>query len=70
MEERFLHILLWEYRGMAEDEEEKGKTDPVDTGPNLNKLKKLMEKEEPSINILQWYLKMILNGEDDPKPKK
>ena len=55
---------------MASDEEERGKADPVDTGTNPNKIKELMEKEEPSIDVLQWYLKMIIDSEEDPKPKK
>jgi hypothetical protein len=65
-----LHILPWEYRDMDSDEEEKGKADPVDTGTNANKIKELLKKEEPSIDMLQWYLKMILDSEEDPKPKK
>jgi len=55
---------------MASDEEERGKADPVDTGTYPNKIKELMEKEEPSIDVLQWYLKMIIDSEEDPKPKK
>jgi hypothetical protein len=66
----FAITFHWSTWDMDSDEEEKGKADPPDTGPNLNKLKELMKKEEPSINILQWYLKMILNGEEDPKTKK
>jgi hypothetical protein len=55
---------------MASDAEEKGKADPVDTGPSQNKIRELMEKEEPSIDVLQWYLKMIIDSEEDPKSKK
>jgi hypothetical protein len=55
---------------MASDEREKGKVNPVDTGTNLNKTKELKEEEEPSVDVLQWYLKMIIDSEDDPKPKK
>jgi hypothetical protein len=29
-----------------------------------------MEKEEPSIDVLQWYLKLIMDSEDNPRPKK
>jgi hypothetical protein len=55
---------------MASDPEEKGKADPLDPATNLNEIKKLQEKEEPSIDMLQWYLKMIIDSEEDPKPKK
>jgi hypothetical protein len=55
---------------MASDEEEKGKADPVDIGTNPNEIKELMKKEEPSIDVLRWYLKMIIDSEEDPKPKK
>ena len=55
---------------MASDDEEKGKANPVDTGTNLNEIKKLMEKDEPRIDVLQWYLKMIIDSEEDPKTKK
>jgi hypothetical protein len=55
---------------MASDDEKKGKTAPVDTGTNPNEIKQLMEKEEPSIDVLRWYLKMIIDSEEDPKPKK
>ena len=55
---------------MASDDEEKGKANPVDTGTNLNEIKKLMEKDEPRIDVLQWYLKMIIDSEEDPKIKK
>jgi hypothetical protein len=55
---------------MASGEQEKGKTNPVDTGTNLNKTKELKEEEEPSVDVLQWYLKMILDNEDPPKTKK
>jgi hypothetical protein len=33
-------------------------------------MKELTKKEEPSIDMLQWYLKMIIDSEEDPKPKK
>ena len=55
---------------MASDEEEKENAEPVDAGTNLNEIKKLLQKEEPSIDMLQWYLKMILDSEEDPKTKK
>jgi hypothetical protein len=55
---------------MASDEEEKEKGDPVDTGTNPNAIRELLEKEEPSIDVLQWYLKMIIESEEDPKLKK
>lgn len=55
---------------MASDEEEKGKADPLDTDTNLKEIKKLLEKEEPRLDMLQWYLKMILESEEGPKPKK
>jgi len=55
---------------MASDEEEKGKANPVDTGTNPNAIRELLEKEEPSIDVLQWYLKMIIESEEDPKIKK
>jgi hypothetical protein len=55
---------------MASDEEEKGKADPVDTGTNPNGIKELTKKEEPSIDVLRWYLKMIIDNEEDPKTKK
>jgi hypothetical protein len=61
------HGSTW---NMASDAEEKGKADPVDTGPSQNKIRELMEKEEPSIDVLQWYLKMIIDSEEDPKSKK
>jgi hypothetical protein len=70
MEERFLQTLLWEHRDMASDDEKKEKANPVDTETNPNKIKELMEKEEPSIDVLQWYLKMIIESEEDPKIKK
>jgi hypothetical protein len=55
---------------MASDGQENGKTDSVDTGTDLTEINKLMEKEEPSIDMLQWYLRMIIDSEEDPKPKK
>jgi len=55
---------------MASDEKEKGKANPLDTGPNLNKIKELPEKEEPTIDVLQWYLRMIIDSEEDPKPQR
>ncbi len=55
---------------MASDEKEKRKADPVDTGTNPNGIKELMKKEEPTIDMLRWYLKMILDSEEGPKPKK
>ena len=55
---------------MASDKEEKGKADPVNTGENPNRTKELTEKEEPNIDVLQWYLKMIIDSEEDPKTKK
>jgi hypothetical protein len=55
---------------MASDDEEKGKANPMDTKTNPNKVKELTEKEEPSIDVLQWYLKMIIDSEEDPKIKK
>jgi hypothetical protein len=55
---------------MASDEQEKEKTHPVDTDANPSKMKELIQKEEPSIDMLQWYLKMIIDSEEDAKPKK
>ncbi len=55
---------------MVSDDKEKRKADLVDTGTNPNKTKELKEEEEPSVDVLQWYLKMILDSEDDPKTKK
>jgi hypothetical protein len=55
---------------MASDDEEKGKANPVDTGTHPHEIKELTEKEEPSIDVLQWYLKMIIDSEEDPKIKK
>jgi hypothetical protein len=55
---------------MVSDDEEKLKGNPVDSRTNPNEIKELTKKEEPSIDVLQWYLKMILDSEEDPKPKK
>jgi hypothetical protein len=55
---------------MFSDSEEKGKITPMDTGTDRNETKELTEKEEPSIDVLQWYLKMIIDSEEDPKNKK
>jgi len=55
---------------MVSDDEETGKVNPVEPGTNPNKMKELTEKEEPSIDVLQWYLKMIIDGEEDPTIKK
>ena len=55
---------------MASDDEEKGKANPVDTRTNPRAIKELTDKEEPSIDVLQWYLKMIIESEEDPKTKK
>ena len=55
---------------MASDKGEKGKAAPVDTGTNPNGMKELTKKEEPSIDMLRWYLKMIIDSEEDSKPKK
>ena len=55
---------------MASDDDKKGKTATVDSGTYPTEIKKLIEKEEPSIDVLQWYLKMIIDSEEDPKPKK
>ncbi len=60
----------WSTWDMASDEKEKRKADPVDTGTNPNGIKELMKKEEPTIDMLRWYLKMILDSEEGPKPKK
>jgi hypothetical protein len=51
-------------------ENEKGKANLVDTWTNPNETKELTEKEEPSVDVLQWYLKMIIDSEEDPKTKK
>jgi hypothetical protein len=55
---------------LVSDDKEKANANPVDTGTNPNKRKELKDTEEPSVDVLQWYLKMILDNEDDPKPKK
>jgi hypothetical protein len=60
----------WSTWDMASDGKEKEKGEPVNTGTNMNEIKKLLEKEEPRLDMLQWYLKMILENEEDPKPKK
>jgi hypothetical protein len=38
---------------LVSHDEEKGRAAPVDTGTNLNEIKKLLEEEEPSIDMLQ-----------------
>jgi hypothetical protein len=59
------------HRGdMASDEQKNGKTEHPDSRPNSHEIKELTENEEPSIDVLQWYLKMIIDSEEDPKPKK
>ena len=55
---------------MDSNDEEKGKADLMDAGANPNRILELTQKEEPSIDVLQWYLKMIIESEDDPKIKK
>jgi len=55
---------------MVSDDREKGKVNPVDAATNPHKTKELTEEEEPSVDVLQWYLKMILDSEEDPKTKK
>jgi hypothetical protein len=55
---------------LVSDKGEKGKGNSADTGTNLNEKKEMTEEEEPSLDVLQWYLKMILDNEDNPKPKK
>ena len=55
---------------MASDDQEEGKAIPMDIGTNPNKTKELTEKEGPSIDMLQWYLKMIIDSEEDTKLKK
>lgn len=55
---------------MASDDEEIEKANPVDPRTNPHEIKEMMEKEEPSIDVLQWYLKMIIESEEDPKMKK
>ena len=55
---------------MVSDDEEKEKVNPVEPGTNTNNMRELMENEEPSIDVLQWYLKMIIDSEEDPPIKK
>jgi len=66
----FANSLHGSTGNMASDEEEKENGNPVGTETNPNAIRKLLEKEEPSIDVLQWYLKMIIETEEDPKPKK
>jgi hypothetical protein len=37
---------------LVSDDEEKGRAAPVDTGTNLNEIRKLLEKEETCIDML------------------
>lgn len=55
---------------MASDDQQKRNADQVDAGTNPNEIMELLHKEGPSIDVLQWYLKMIIDSEEDPKLKK
>ncbi len=53
-----------------DQEEEKKRVHPVNSRDGPSEVKESMEKEEPSIDLLQWYLKMIIDSEEGPKIKK
>jgi hypothetical protein len=53
---------------MALDErEEQGKVVPDGTRDHSNGKKESPEKEEPSVDLLQWYLKMIIESDEGKK---
>jgi len=53
-----------------DEEEERRQVHPVNSRDRPSEIKELMEAEEPSIDLLQWYLKMIIDSDEDPKIKK
>lgn len=56
---------------MVLDEEEKNrKRRPASSEDRLNGKIEEQEEDESRIELLQWYLKMALEGEDDPRIKK
>jgi hypothetical protein len=59
-----------ERREMASDGQEDAKANPLDIGVNPNKTNDLPEKEEPGIDLLKWYLKIIIESEEDPRLKE
>jgi len=56
---------------MALDEEtEERKARPANSEDHVNGKIEAQEEDESRVELLQWYLKMILDNEEDPKIKK
>ncbi len=53
-----------------DEEAEKRKACPAVSEDHLNGKIEAQEEDESRIELLQWYLKMALESEDDPKIKK
>jgi len=53
---------------MTLDEEENRKAHPVNSEDRPNGKKEIQEEDESSIDLLQWYLKMIIESEQEPNP--
>jgi hypothetical protein len=51
------------------EEERKGEVAPGMNGNHPDKRRESPEKEEPSIALLQWYLKMVIDIEPEKKDK-
>jgi hypothetical protein len=52
------------------EEEERRKALSANSEGLINGKEEAQEEDESRIELLQWYLKMALEGEDDPKIKK
>jgi hypothetical protein len=48
---------------LDQDEEEKRKVCPIHSGDRTNGKKESQEENENGIDLLQWYLKMIIESE-------
>lgn len=48
---------------LDEDEEEKRKAHPINSGDLPNGKKEIQAEDESGIDLLQWYLKMIIESE-------
>jgi hypothetical protein len=55
---------------VLDGEETKREARPASSEDRLNGKIEAQEEDESRIELLQWYLKMILDSEEDPKMKK
>ena len=55
---------------VLDEEEKKREARPANSEDRLNGKIEAQEEDGSRIELLQWYLKMALEGEEDPKIKK